>query len=240
MLAPQLSLGACDVTLHTFEGQVPPPSSEREVYIQKPAEMLARLTADLVKLAPRRMLELGLFHGGSTIYWRNQLALDRLIAIDIRDSVPALESYVQRHADDVIRLHLGVSQDDKGALYEIWKTDLPHQALDVVIDDASHQYAESLASFEALFPLMREGGAYIIEDWGWGHGMSWPDDLWSEFRLLSPLITELMLLCASRNRYIERIEINDFYVTVWRGMMPIDHHEFRLKDHYRARGFALP
>ena len=38
-----------------------------------------------------------------------------------------------------------------------------------MIDDASHLYEPSLASFETLFPLLRPGGTYIIEDWKWEH-----------------------------------------------------------------------
>jgi hypothetical protein len=37
--------------------------------------------------------------------------------------------------------------------------------LDLVIDDASHLYGPSLATFETLFPALREGGLYVLEDW---------------------------------------------------------------------------
>src|SRR4029077_11377083 len=38
-------------------------------------------------------------------------------------------------------------------------------SIDVVIDDASHLYGPTRRSFEILFPLLKPGGAYIIEDW---------------------------------------------------------------------------
>ena len=38
-----------------------------------------------------------------------------------------------------------------------------------MIDDASHLLAESRSSFESLFPRLRPGGLYIIEDWNAGH-----------------------------------------------------------------------
>ena len=41
--------------------------------------------------------------------------------------------------------------------------------LDLVVDDASHTYEETKASFEFLFPLLRPGGIYVIEDWSWAH-----------------------------------------------------------------------
>ena len=40
-------------------------------------------------------------------------------------------------------------------------------ALDMVMDDASHIYEPTLASFQILFTLLPEGGLYIIEDWAW-------------------------------------------------------------------------
>jgi hypothetical protein len=35
---------------------------------------------------------------------------------------------------------------------------------DVVLDDASHVYANTVATFEALFPAVKTGGMYLIED----------------------------------------------------------------------------
>ena len=39
------------------------------------------------------------------------------------------------------------------------------EPLDLVIDDASHLYGPTMASFEVLFPRLRPGGLYVIEDW---------------------------------------------------------------------------
>lgn len=47
--------------------------------------------------------------------------------------------------------------------------------VDLVIDDASHFGAYSLATFNALFPLVKSGGAYFVEDWGTGYWSSWTD-----------------------------------------------------------------
>ncbi len=62
--------------------------------------------------------------------------------------------------------------------------------LDLVIDDASHMYEQTKRSFEILFPLLRPGGLYIIEDWSWG---CWPS-LPLDFSL--PHGTELLRLIA--------------------------------------------
>lgn len=46
---------------------------------------------------------------------------------------------------------------------------------DIIIDDASHLGAFSQLTFEALFPKLKSGGLYIVEDWGTGYWKDWPD-----------------------------------------------------------------
>jgi hypothetical protein len=46
-----------------------------------------------------------------------------------------------------------------------------------VIDDASHIYEPTRASFETLFPYLRPGGLYIIEDWQWSYSDEPPPSL---------------------------------------------------------------
>jgi hypothetical protein len=41
--------------------------------------------------------------------------------------------------------------------------------VDVIIDDASHVGAYSLASYQALFPFWKTGGLYFVEDWATGY-----------------------------------------------------------------------
>jgi SAM-dependent methyltransferase len=48
--------------------------------------------------------------------------------------------------------------------------------LDLVFDDASHFYRFSKVSFETLFPLLRPGGLYVIEDWSWVCWSELPED----------------------------------------------------------------
>jgi hypothetical protein len=42
--------------------------------------------------------------------------------------------------------------------------DLAREAQDVILDDASHQWAHQIAAFRALFGTLRPGGVYIVED----------------------------------------------------------------------------
>ena len=39
--------------------------------------------------------------------------------------------------------------------------------LSVIIDDGSHRSSDIIASFHSLYPLLKPGGRYFIEDIGW-------------------------------------------------------------------------
>lgn len=92
------------------------------------------------------------------------------------------ETYFRRHAivaNNIFELglwdggslaftHWNTSQTDRQALVDIVRSEFTGP-LDVVFDDASHLYAPTKISFETLFPLLRPGGLYVIEDWAWNH-----------------------------------------------------------------------
>ena len=60
------------------------------------------------------------------------------------------------------------SQDDAGFLKDVVRE---MGGVDIVLDDGSHVASHQRASFETLFPLLSEGGLYIIED---VHTAYWP------------------------------------------------------------------
>lgn len=39
----------------------------------------------------------------------------------------------------------------------------------VIVDDASHDYEKTIATFNNLWPVLRPGGTYVIEDWSHLH-----------------------------------------------------------------------
>jgi hypothetical protein len=81
-----------------------------------------------------------------------------------------------RSAADRLKTYWGIDQADRQALCEIVGREFDG-ALDLVIDDASHAYEPTRASFETLFPYLRPGGFYIIEDWAWSYREEPPSGL---------------------------------------------------------------
>ena len=60
-------------------------------------------------------------------------------------------------------------QSDVAGLRAMLAEEFADAALDLVIDDASHRLGPTRASFNVLFPRLRPGGRFIIEDWSGIH-----------------------------------------------------------------------
>jgi predicted O-methyltransferase YrrM len=230
-------LRARDVEIHLWEGVIPPASSNERIGLFKPRAMLSAMDAIIDGLAPKRMVEVGLYDGGSAIYWERRHKPERLALFDIREEVPYLSRYVERHGlAESMRLHFGISQDDRMALRQAVAADFGGSPLDLIIDDASHMLAETRATFETLFPFLRPGGLYMIEDWAWGHATGWNPQDWADRALMSPLISEIMLVCGRNEGAVDRMNIHPNFVTITRGAAALaTDGSFALLDHYVTR-----
>jgi hypothetical protein len=103
---------------------------------------------------PLRFLELGVYQGGSLELWREFLGADAsIMGIDIDERCAGVG-----RADLPVRIG---SQADREFLLD---TVDELGGIDVVLDDGSHVAAHQRASFDVLFPLLTDGGLYIIED----------------------------------------------------------------------------
>lgn len=103
---------------------------------------------------PVKFLELGVFKGGSLQIAREVLGKRATIfGVDIE---PTCVDYAV--APNQVRIG---SQDDPWFLNSVVDE---MGGLDIVLDDGSHMAAHQLASFKALWPRLRVGGTYIIED----------------------------------------------------------------------------
>ena len=125
------------------------------------------------ELQPRHVFELGIFDGGSTLFIAELAQPRRIVAIDRGPLEGDLER-LRRHAanrglGEIVWAYGKVDQADRSRLAEIVEEAFDGASLDFVIDDCSHMYEETKASFNELFPRLRPGGVYVIEDWRWAH-----------------------------------------------------------------------
>jgi SAM-dependent methyltransferase len=138
-----------------------------ELRIFKPRLMVEGYDPIIEENRGANIVELGIYSGGSTAYFAQRCRPRRLVALDRSpERVPELDRFLDEHElTERVALHYGVDQADRAALRAIVDEDLRGEALDLVIDDASHEYHPTVASFEELFPRLRPGGLYVIEDW---------------------------------------------------------------------------
>ncbi len=176
----------------------PPRLSTSEAFTIAKNEPYLRVYEDLASaFSPRSILELGIFQGGSYVLLDKLFKPRRMSAVDIsREHVETLCDYV---ADKEGRfVHFFTSQSDGEVLDHIVRNELANE-LDLVIDDASHTYEQTKASFEILFPLLQPGGIYLIEDWSWAHMPQdqLPDAPRFKRHALSNLLFEQVMLMGS-------------------------------------------
>lgn len=112
------------------------------------------------------LLELGVSTGASLALWAEYFSLARIAGVDILPR-PSLVPNLERVA------FFQGSQDDPLVLDRARR--FVGGQFDIVIDDASHFGAETRRSFDWLFPHVKPGGYYIIEDCGSSFMRSFPD-----------------------------------------------------------------
>lgn len=142
-------------------------------------------------LAPRRrerlnLLEIGIggydnpLEGARSLrMWKAYFRRANIVGIDLYDKTALREARIDIRQMD---------QTDASGLTRLSEE---YGGFDLVVDDGSHLNHHVIQTFEILFPLLRPGGLYAIEDtqtsyWPtWGGGMHHPDSATSYFQRLS-------------------------------------------------------
>ncbi|EAP99615.1 O-methyltransferase I [Janibacter sp. HTCC2649] len=90
--------------------------------------------------------------GGSLAVWRDYFFRSRIVGLDIEDKLVRLGSRV------------AFERADQNSHEDLRAVVARHGVPDIVIDDGSHVGAHIRATFEFLWPQMRAGSIYVIED----------------------------------------------------------------------------
>jgi len=187
---------------------------------------------------PSNVLEFGVFEGGSPVLLSLLYDLRRYVGVELKPSVSGLTQFLDSHpVGRRIHVHFGVSQDNADAVRAIVASEFGEEPIDLIIDDASHQYGPSKRSFEIAFPLLRPGGIYVIEDWGWAH---WPHfTQWGEASGLSNLIFQLTMACAAHPQLIKEVRIFPAFAFIMKAYPPMGTGELDLRELVGPRGKLL-
>lgn len=184
------------------------------------------------RLEPEHIFELGMNDGGSTILFAELARPRKLVSIDL-EPLAQVRERVERHAagiglGDAVRVFGGVDQGDREELARIAGEELGDEPLDLVIDDCAHLYEPARQSFNELFPRLRTGGVYVIEDWRWGHVPLGREETaeWVPEIPLSRLITEIVLASATLPGLASELTVDAKDVHITRGDAPLSPEAF--------------
>lgn len=103
---------------------------------------------------PLNLLEIGVGWGGSLYTWVEYFPKGSITAIDNNPKRKQFE-------EGKIKIFIG-DQADAEFLKSVNTQTGPY---DIIIDDGGHMMQQQIISFQTLFPLLKDGGYYVIEDW---------------------------------------------------------------------------
>lgn len=108
-----------------------------------------------------RVLEVGVAYGGSLLMWQ-ELFPDGLVAgadIDLGATWPR----------GTVRIVAGQDTPELAAAAR----EASPEGYDLIVDDASHHGGLSAATWRLLWPLVKPGGWYVLEDWPVAYLQPW-------------------------------------------------------------------
>jgi hypothetical protein len=203
-----------------------------------------------------RVVELGIKEGGSTAFFTHLLEPSGLFAVDITSEPnSALADFISsRNLAGTVHAEYGVDQGDTARLEDLLVGHLGTDPLDLVVDDASHLLGPTTASFGLLFPRLRPGGVFILEDWSASH--TWERAVRADDRFapevmssyvdqpvetwdLSRLVLELVIASAYEPHAVADVRVRDGLAIVRRGEGTLDPGSFDLSACYGEVGRAV-
>jgi predicted O-methyltransferase YrrM len=235
-------------------------SSDEHFMLVKSRALVDRYVELIAVLGPQRIVELGICEGGSTAFLSLLAEPERMLALDLRATPAAgLETFIERHGrQDQMHTHYSFDQSDDGRLRRMLDEEFGDQPLDLVIDDASHRVSPTRASFNVLFPRLRPGGVYVIEDWNGVHQLGATLERRAETdeglrrRLeqrveeggksespLSVFLFELILASAYHPDVFVELLVTDAWAQVVRGPGVLDPDTFDVSQAYSKRSRRL-
>lgn len=112
---------------------------------------------------PVRLVEFGVFHGGSLQMWRHYLGPQaEIVGVDINPQCATL-------AEPGIAIEIGDQGDP--ALHARLKA--KYGTFDIVIDDGGHTMQQQILTFQSLYPALAIGGTYLAEDLHTSYHADW-------------------------------------------------------------------
>lgn len=99
------------------------------------------------------LLEIGVLFGASLRMWEEYFPNGVVIGADIDPGVKSLST--ARICTEVI---------DQSNIEDLVQLGVKHGPFDIIIEDGSHLWEHQITTFRTLFPFLKNGGHYVVED----------------------------------------------------------------------------
>lgn len=109
---------------------------------------------------PTSIFEVGLKNGGSLVLWKEQFPECKVSGIEI--DCRQISDAAKKVLSDSGIVYLDGDVQDSNKLLSFCKS---LGDIDLIIDDGQHNLETLRASFKSLYPILKSGGLFIIEDW---------------------------------------------------------------------------
>lgn len=116
-------------------------------YLRHYDRLFARFRHEAITL-----IEIGIDQGASLRMWPRYFTKATIVGIDVQPDKT-------KHASDRVIVEIG-SQANLGFITGLCKRYDPT----IIVDDGSHQARDVLYTFQTMFPFVRPGGIYVMED----------------------------------------------------------------------------
>jgi predicted O-methyltransferase YrrM len=240
-------------TRFTIEVFAQAPSTRDSMVLAKPRWLVQEYLDLATEFIGGNVVELGIAQGGSVAFFAHLLRPRRFLALELQArSNAALDAFLQDHdLSDSVRTAYGIDQSDVRRVSEVVDEHFGHHDLDLVVDDASHLQLPTAASFDVLFPRLRPGGVYVLEDWSTGHtwervaraldaqrGEQRSEPYVHEETDLSRIVLDLVMTAAYSPETVAELRILNGFMYARRGTAPLDPESFALRRAYGDIGAA--
>jgi len=129
------------------------------------------------------VLEIGVAQGQSIKMWTDYFPNATIHGADISKASEICESYSNR-----IKFHL-LDQRDEAQLKNLEQ----FSPFDLIIDDGNHFWMEQILTFKTLFPYVKSGGIYIVEDTTTSYWKEYKNNQVSPIEFFKTLVDEVHL-----------------------------------------------
>ncbi len=165
------------------------------------------------------LLEIGVFRGSSIITWEEYFPKGKIIGADINPATKSLE-----------RGRIIVELIDQSNIQHLVDIAVKHGPFDIIIEDGSHLWEHQKTTLLTLFPFVKDGGFYVVEDLQTNYG-----SLSNEYKgVASESCAEYLKKWADLTIAEEQINLNEiedpflrtygnmaYYITFYRHMVAI-------------------